>query len=140
MVAPMTSYPCSARIAAATEESTPPDMATRTRPRIGSARGAGQPPGLGDERWEELGHTVDRIGRGERAEAHAHRRDRELPREPDGAQDVRWLHVPALAGRARGAGDAREIERHEERLAVGAGHRDVEDVRCAGSPATVHHG
>src|SRR2546426_984714 len=31
MVAPTTSYPCSTRSAAATEESTPPDIATRTR-------------------------------------------------------------------------------------------------------------
>src|SRR5437762_11068156 len=31
MVAPTTSYPSSTRIAAATELSTPPDMATRTR-------------------------------------------------------------------------------------------------------------
>src|SRR6266545_7188101 len=31
MVAPTTSYPCSTSNAAATDESTPPDMATRTR-------------------------------------------------------------------------------------------------------------
>src|SRR6266513_4882096 len=31
MVAPMTSYPASTRSAAATDESTPPDIATRTR-------------------------------------------------------------------------------------------------------------
>src|SRR4051812_46497779 len=41
MVAPTTSYPCSTRRAAATELSTPPDIATSTRAVIG--RSVGRP-------------------------------------------------------------------------------------------------
>ena len=46
-------------------------------------------------------------------------------------QHVRRLDRAGRAGRAARGRDAREIEVHEQRLAVGAGYRDVEHVRCA---------
>src|SRR5271155_4346915 len=55
-VAPTTSYPCSTRRAAATEESTPPDMATSTRMRPVCQ--------LGSAAMSQRGHDAGHDGQG----------------------------------------------------------------------------
>src|SRR5690348_4565326 len=69
IVAPTTSYPCRTRRAAATDESTPPLMATSTRCCMTLCRG--EPTRLLDERREELGNARDGLVGGERTEAQA---------------------------------------------------------------------
>src|SRR5215213_7987833 len=59
MVAPTTSWPCSTRRAAATELSTPPDMATRTRELIG--RPVGRPAGRSTPTPEQRRLLPDRL-------------------------------------------------------------------------------
>src|ERR1035437_1212616 len=77
MVAPTTSYPSRTSMAAATDESTPPDIATSTRgftcrSTVGAASiGVRQSARLERQRREHFRDTVDaRVGR-ERTEAHA---------------------------------------------------------------------
>src|SRR4051812_34805492 len=120
-------------MAAATEESTPPDMATSTRSvtrsslrdcRGGAAR-------LVDELAEYVGDAIDALVVVQAAEADAESRVRQVTLDADGRQDVRRTHRAALAGRTRRAADAAQVERHEHRLAVEARHRDVADVRRA---------
>src|SRR6266403_528465 len=173
MVAPTTSYPSSTRIAAATELSTPPDMATRTRSftvppppsaecgmRNAESRGqvrysrpttrrdaraaysafrtphsalassvqdGGQSPDLlhnlrqgGDERV----HVFQRVLLAERE---PQRRDAQLPCDAHGREHVRRFHRAGGAGRPRGAGDPREVQVHQQRLAVGPGDRYAGD-------------
>ncbi len=55
----------------------------------------------------------------------------EIRGNADRLEHVRRVDAPALARRSGGAGDAAEVQRHEHRLAVRAGHRDVDDVRRA---------
>src|SRR5262245_27448889 len=108
----MTSWPCSARRLAATDESTPPDIATTTR--MSAHRGrdaASQPAQLGDERWKNAEDEVNfgRRGRGPETEAQGIARPRR--RESHRAQDVRGLEGAGGACRSGRDGDAFEVER-----------------------------
>src|SRR5712692_4543511 len=124
MVAPTTSYPCSTSRAAATELSTPPDMATRTR--SGTGEDSRQRPHLRDDARKDLGHPVQLVGRRLPAQAEAERADGEGAGDAHRHQHVRGLDRAGVArGSARRA-DAGEVEMHQERLGVGAGHAEVE--------------
>ena len=134
---PTVSTPDSASSAAATDESTPPDMATRTRSR--PAREAGLnadllaervrgDPGaavaqLGDGLRDDLDRLVDlRVG-GRPAERQAQRAAGLLLGIAKRGQDVRRL---GRAGRARRAGRGREagqVERADQRLALRVAQR-----------------
>src|SRR5438552_11283149 len=148
IVAPMTSYPASTSNAAATDESTPPDIATRTRSltaplrnyRASSMQYRGQLPNLvndlrqcTDDRIHVLRHAV-------LPERKAQRRHAELARHAHRAEHVRRLHRPGAAGRPRRAGNAGEVEMHEQSFGVGPGDRDVGDVGRALGPRTVDQG
>src|SRR6266566_695640 len=148
MVAPMTSYPASTSNAAATDESTPPDIATRTRSltaplpnyRASSMQYRGQLPNLvndlrqcTDDRIHVLRHAV-------LPERKAQRRHAELARHAHRAEHVRRLHRPGAAGRPRRAGNGGEVEMHEQSFGVGPGDRDVGDVGRALGPRAVDHG
>src|ERR1041384_2422360 len=124
MVAPTTSWPSSTRRAAATELSTPPDIATRTRLR--TSQHHRQLADLLDHPGEHLDGALDVLGGRVVAEAQPDRAERERARHPR-----RGGHGggSARAGGARGParrGDPRQVEMHEERLAVGAGDADSE--------------
>src|SRR5688572_20808005 len=116
MVAPTTSYPCSTRRAAATELSTPPDMATSTFSR--TAEDSRELAHLLDDRGEDLGGPLDVGPGGAVPEAEADGAERELPRHPHGGEHVRRLDRPRGAGRASRDGDPGQVEVHEQRLAV----------------------
>src|SRR4051812_24067664 len=96
IVAPTTSYPCLTSRAAATDESTPPLIATSTRSRMALRRG--EPAGLVDQRREQLGHARDARIRGEGAEAHADGRPGEVRGDAEGTEHVRGRDASALAG------------------------------------------
>src|SRR5690348_6347665 len=169
MVAPTTSYPASTNRAAATDESTPPDIATRTRsltvpPRPKSERGTrsaeqptrvrspepatqlddrsfcsafrvprsslrssvqdgGQGPDLLDNLRQSSDDSINVLQRVLLAEREPQRRDAQLPRHAHRRQHVRRLDRAGRAGGAGRAGDPREVEVHEQRLAVGTGNR-----------------
>src|SRR5207249_6628571 len=163
MVAPTTSYPASTSKAAATELSTPPDMATRTRSftapprpiadwRLRIADLTSHPPirnpqsairnrfGSPVQHRGERPHLLDDLRKGsdERvhvlrrvllAEREPQRRDAQLSRHPHRREYVRRLDRAGRAGGARGASDPREIEVHQQCLAVGAVARHARDGR-----------
>src|SRR5579875_116244 len=114
-VAPTTSWPSSSRRAAATEESTPPDMATSTR--TGSVS---QAPGaqLRDGTGNGLEGVVDLLGPTGGAEAEAQCAACLARREADGREHVALLVRPARARRADRGGDAPGVEGEEELLAL----------------------
>src|SRR2546430_8273107 len=180
MVAATTSYPPSTSSAAATELSTPPDMATRTRsltrpPHPGAECGVRNaeltgrvrsPPPVSalyarafdsalrtprsalESPMQDGGQVPDllhdlRQGSDERlhvfrrvvlAEGEPQRRHAQLPRHAHRREHVRRLDRAGRARGTRGAGDPREIEVHQERLAVRTGDRHAGDV---GGPPTV---
>src|SRR5256886_6086970 len=174
MVAATTSSPASTSKAAATDESTPPDMATRTRsftapprpiadwrlriadltshPPIRNPQSAirnrfGSPVQHGGQRshlLDNLGERCDRrlhvLRRVLLAEREPQRRDAQLSGHAHGREYVRRLDRAGRAGGARGAGDPREIEVHQQCLAVGAADRHAGDVRCPPSVRGVDHG
>src|SRR4051794_15550322 len=132
---PVTSWPASAARAAATAESTPPDIAARTRisapfstrrPRR-EARG---PRPLDDrpDRLDQRRHV--RLGRGV-AEREAQRGARLLVAAAHGEQDVRRLRYAGVARRPGRAFDPARVEQHQERVALAAGEGEV---RVAGKP------
>src|SRR4051812_42992797 len=104
---PTTSWPCSVRSAAATDESTPPDIATRTRVMSacsetpsrhpdalaegvgGEDRGGGARSG--DHPRDDLDGRVDLVVRGSSPERDAQRATRLLLRVAHGGQDVGWV-------------------------------------------------
>src|SRR6188474_1867561 len=87
IVAPTTSYPWRTSSAAATEESTPPLIATRTRSRIRLSRRRQTARLLGQHR-KHLGNTIDaRLG-GERAKAEPDRRLRDVRRDAERLEHV----------------------------------------------------
>src|SRR6185503_5377281 len=107
IVAPTTSYPCSTSIAAATDESTPPDIATSTRSFVplispcsvrGVRVGVRHAARLLHERGKYLCHALDAAVGRQTADAHANRRRRELWGDADRAQHVRRRYAPALTG------------------------------------------
>src|SRR5436190_7205101 len=108
MVAPTTSYPCSTSSAAATDESTPPDIATSTRVfilrhRLEAAR-------LAHELGEHFDHAIHGRFCAERAERHADRRADELTRNADGRQHVRRSRAAALTRGAARAPDSLKVQ------------------------------
>src|SRR5215469_843709 len=130
---PVTSRPASAARAAATAESTPPDMAASTRmltcpgpvPRPLAACSPARPPGplndLADDRAER-GHVL--LG------ARAPQREPQRAARPrlvgsHGEQHMAWLRHPGRAGRPGRAGDPPSVQQHEQRIALAAGEREV---------------
>src|SRR6476646_3862021 len=126
MVAPTTSYPCSTSRAAATELSTPPDMATRTR--SGTGEESRQRPHLRDDPRKDLGHPVKLVGRRLPAQTEPKRANCKGAGDAHRHQYVRGLDRAGVARGSARCADAGEVEMHEERLGVGAGHADVEHV------------
>src|SRR6478609_5407250 len=123
----MTSYPCSTRRAAATELSTPPDIATRTRLRTPEHHR--ELADLLHDLREDLRHPGDVGGGALMAEGEAEGAQRDLARDAHGLHDMRWLDRAGGTGApARGA-HSREVEVHQQRLAVGAGDREAQDMR-----------
>src|SRR5574337_884475 len=115
MVAPMTSYPSATSRAAATELSTPPDMATSTFSR--TAQHPGELADLLDHGGKDRGHPFDIGGGGGVAQAEADGADGELPGHPHGHEHVGGLDGTGGAGRAAGGRDALEVEVHQEGFA-----------------------
>src|SRR2546430_8471436 len=186
MVAATTSYPPSTSSAAATELSTPPDMATRTRsltrpPHPGAECGVRNAELTGRVRspqsvsalyarafdsalrtphsalespMQDGGQVPDllhdlRQGSDERlhvfrrillAEREAQRRDPQLARHAHGREHVRRLDRSRAASGARRAGDPGEVQMHQQRLAVRAGHGHLGYVRRPGRVRGVDHG
>src|SRR6478672_10250651 len=95
---PVTSWPASAARAAATAESTPPDMAARTFMERSPARG----PGPLDDGTDRLDEGVDVGLGGGGAEREAQRVPRRLGGAPHREQDVGGLGDAGRAGRPRG--------------------------------------
>src|SRR5262245_46768757 len=136
---PMTSCPWSASNAAATEESTPPDIATtirigndrlsRTRLPTRGARLLREPAQLLDQSRQHRDDAIDvGVGR-EHSEAEAQRVLRAMSREPHRPQDVRRLE---RARRTRGTGrhrDALEVERDQQAFGLHPVETDVRRVR-----------
>src|SRR3954464_7900129 len=94
MVAPTTSYPCSTSSAAATDESTPPDIATSTRVFI--LRHRMEAARLAHELREHFAHAIAGRFGAQRAERHTNCRADELARNADGRQHVRRSRAAAL--------------------------------------------
>src|SRR5512147_2274941 len=101
MVAPTTSWPCSTSRAAATELSTPPDMATRTFLR--TAEHHGQLADLLHHGGEDADRPVD-VGRGRlMAQAHPDRAQGQAPGNAHRGEHVGGFHRAGGTGRsARG--------------------------------------
>src|SRR2546422_2072241 len=89
--------------------------------------------GQGSNLFDNLGQRTDHrlhVLRGVLlAEGEPQRRDAEVTGHAHGRQHVRGFDRAGAAGRPRGAGDAGEVEVHEQRLAVRARDGDVRDVR-----------
>src|SRR5262249_22698679 len=113
----MTSWPSSARRAAATEESTPPDIATTTRtvtlPTVPHRLGVGrllarerQVTKLLNQTRQDVKHAVDLGVRREEPQAEPKRVLRTVGGKAHGPQHVRRLEGARRAGRARRDGDA----------------------------------
>src|SRR5688572_17431045 len=134
----MTSWPCAARSAAATEESTPPDIATTTR-MSPCSNSCDRPQFLDDRRHlrEEIINIrvgvpgaqtdPDRVLGAVRGEAHC-------------AQDVRRLEGTGRARGTRGHRDPFEIERNQERLRLDSFEADVGRVGHALGSRPVYYG
>src|SRR5688572_25333499 len=123
---PVTSCPASAARAAATAESTPPDIAATTlaisRPWPSEALGG---PRALDDRADRLDERVDVGGCGGVAEGQAERVAGLVRVAAHRQQDVRGLGHPGRAGGPGGALDAAGVEQHEERVALAAGEAEV---------------
>src|ERR1700733_1130206 len=125
-VAPGTSWPCSTRRAAATEESTPPDIATRTRMDPVCHRGSAAPAQRSDDRGHHVEGAVDFCVGGRVPEREADRTGGQ-----PGCDAHRGQHVARLeraAGTGRPAGDAHPLpaECHQQLLALHTRDADVE--------------
>src|SRR5438094_721777 len=183
MVAPTTSYPASTSKAAATDESTPPDIATRTRSATTSpspnaefgmrnaeykgrvesrnetrtaiphsalrtphsalaspVQDGGQLPDLLDNLWQGPDDRLHVLRRVLLAEREPQGGDAQLPRHAHGREYVRRLDRPRRARGTRGASDPREVEVHQQRLAVGTGNRHARDVGGPPAVSAVDHG
>ena len=137
---PVTSWPASAARAAATAESTPPDMAARTRSGIAQPTLRDEPPIPATTPAARARSTTGPIA-STRASTSAAVVvwPREKRSETAGLLVVaahRQQHVGGLghAGRARragGAGDPAGVEQHQQRVALAAGEGQV---RVAGQP------
>ena len=130
---PVTSCPCSAARAAATAESTPPDIAARTRirPLPRSSRGERGVAGPLDDRRDGLDERVHVGLRRGVAQGEAQRGARELLGGPHRQQDVGGLGHAGVARRPGRALDAAGVEQHQQRVALAPGELEV---RVAGQP------
>src|SRR5690242_14617873 len=122
MVAPITSQPCSTSKAAASDESTPPLIATRTFPRLGTPERRAELADPRDDPRESHGDGRNVGGGGIVAQGKADRSQRERALHADGGQYMRRFDGTSRAGRPAGTRDAGQVEVHQERLAFGAGH------------------
>src|SRR5215831_7035552 len=133
-VVPTTSWPCSTSSAAATEESTPPDMATMTRTgpvchrrsdRLTSANGSG-----GAQSTRRCRHDgerpVDVVLRGVVSERETNGTSRPCGRDAHGGEDVTWLEGTAGARRAAGRADSPAGESDQQLLPIDPGQADVQ--------------
>src|SRR5690242_5670594 len=123
-------------MAAATDESTPPDMATtmrmiplrrRDRSRVSGLAGGDLPQPFDDGR-QEGDDVVDLFGGVRGAEAEPDRVLGAMEREPHRLQDVRWFQCTRRAGGSGGDRDAFQIEGDQERLRFDAVETDVRRV------------
>src|SRR6185436_8819836 len=80
-----------------------------------------------------------RIG-SQRTQAHANRSAGDVGTDAEGSQHVRGLDASALTRGSAGRGDAAQVVRHQQRLAIGAGNGDVGDVRSSRSSGAMNHG
>src|SRR4051794_34699217 len=122
MVTPTTSCPCSTRSAAATEESTPPLIATITFTTSHRSRLAAQST---HRCHEHVDRAIDVLLGRRVPEAHPQRADRVALVDSHRGEYVRRLHRPARAGRSRRRADARLVEEIQQRLALDIGEADV---------------
>src|SRR6185312_9736917 len=162
----MTSCPSSARSAAATDESTPPDIATTMRmcsildqPRrledtktslyknascfrgfVASHDLAGETAQLLDQARQDPRDEVNLGLGGESAEAESQRVLRSMRRQPHRLQHVRRFERPRRAGRASRHRDAFQVERDQQALSLDAIEADVGRVRNASFAIAVHRG
>ena len=137
MVRPMTVRPWRASSAATVELSTPPLMATA----MGALRHrTGNPPQMRDRRGQRLHQRVHLLGRVGAAQRNAQAGARALGGDPHGGQHVRRRHRPARAGRAGGNGEAAQIERDHQRLAIDAVEVHVGGIGRAVPPRAIDAG
>ncbi len=150
-VTPVTSCPCSSSSAAATDESTPPLMATSTRrPARRPARrspcrspcqaGTAAPRSPCDGVRDHLERAVDVGVGGREAEAQAHRGGRLRQREAHRGEHVRRLRGARRAGRTRRRAQALDVEGHEQCLGLHAVETDVRVPRDLPRPVAVLDG
>src|SRR5471032_3311828 len=100
----MTSWPSSASSAAATDESTPPDIATTIL--ATSHRLPREPSQFFDERGQHADDAIDFLDRREQSEAEAQRALDAIRGKPHRAQHVRRLERARGTGRSGRDGDA----------------------------------
>ena len=131
---PVTSWPSSTARAAATAESTPPDMAAITLTTRSSlcrkvlrTRLAGQSPLV--DRGERCDERVDVGLGGGVPEAEPQRSARCGIVVAHRQQHVAGLGNAGIAGGTGGALDALGVQQHQHRVALAAGEGDVDDVR-----------
>src|SRR6185436_4986306 len=60
--------------------------------------------------------------------------------DAEGSQHVGWLDASALTRGSARRGDAAQVERHQQRLAISAGNGNVDDVRSPRSSSAMNHG
>ena len=118
---PVTSWPASTARAAATAESTPPDMAATTFIGLTGVRR----PGALDDRADRLDEGVDVGLGGGVAEREAQRVPRGLLVAAHREQHVGGLRHAGRAGRPGRALDAAGVEQHQQRVALAAGEAEV---------------
>src|SRR4051812_27440467 len=118
---PVTSWPASTARAAATAESTPPDMAAITF--IGTS--PGRQPGPLDTGPDGVDERVDVGVGGVVAEREPQRRAGLRLRAAHREQDVGRLRHAGRAGGAGRALDPARVEEHEQRVALAAGEGEV---------------
>src|SRR6478752_5536716 len=119
---PVTSWPASAARAAATAESTPPDMAATTF--IDRASSACCPRAF-DDGDDRLDQGVDVVLRGCVAEGEPQRVPRGLLGAAHREQHVGGLGHAGRAGRAGGALDATSVEQHQQRVTLAVWESEV---------------
>src|SRR5690606_12585474 len=120
----MTRCPCSTRSAAATEESTPPDMATMMVMGFAATAAIVFLPGPGSRRGAHAAQyrddaprrLVDLRLRRRPAQGESHRRGPLRRAAAHRRQDVAELDRAARARRTAGRGHTLQIQRHQNRL------------------------
>src|SRR4051812_31345479 len=128
----MTSCPSRASSAAATDESTPPLIATTMRMTVTPSSAADQRAKLvdrGRQFGEERVHLLVSVAC---PETESNGVLRTMRRESHRAQHVRRLQGPGGAGRSRRYGESLEIQSDQQRLGFDAVEADVGGVRDAG--------